>query len=194
LARNVPTKPDCGEIGRERGVLASLLNIKGADAIGAETTRQARASGNRNRFSVFRESDSATEEQDPVCLSSTGQSPPPRNTTPADPADWRFGILSGKTNRRDPVLQSPNRTLGKRRIDSDCRCTRLTGRFGAYSIGALNIQQRSKNTSLATNFTAIRLRRNILANSDVGLIFLNKDADGPRYNRVIGTDANFRFF
>jgi len=72
--------------------------------------------------------------------------------------------------------------------------TRLTGRFGAYSVGALNIQQRSKNTSLATNFTAFRLRRNILANSDVGLIFLNKDAEGRMYDRVIGTDANFRFF
>jgi len=34
----------------------------------------------------------------------------------------------------------------------------------------------------------------VLANSDVGLIVLNKDADGPSYNRVVGTDANFRFF
>ncbi len=72
--------------------------------------------------------------------------------------------------------------------------TRLTGRFGAYSVGVLSIQQRSKNTSLASNVTALRLRRNVLANSDVGLIVLNKEADGPRYNRVVGTDANFRFF
>ena len=72
--------------------------------------------------------------------------------------------------------------------------TRLTGRVGAYSVGVLNIQQRSTKTSLATNFSALRLRRNVLANSDVGLIVLNKDADGPSYNRVVGTDANFRFF
>jgi hypothetical protein len=72
--------------------------------------------------------------------------------------------------------------------------TRLTGRVGAYSVGVLNIQQRSTKTSLATNFSALRVRRNVLANSDVGLIVLNKDADGPSYNRVVGTDANFRFF
>jgi hypothetical protein len=72
--------------------------------------------------------------------------------------------------------------------------TRLTGRSGAYSVGLLNIQQRSRNTSLASNFTALRLRRNVLANSDIGVIVLNKEADGPRYNRVVGADANFRFF
>ena len=72
--------------------------------------------------------------------------------------------------------------------------TRLTGRVGAYSVGLLNIQQRSRNTSLATNFTALRLRRNVLANSDIGVIVLNKEADGPRFNRVVGADANFRFF
>ena len=61
-------------------------------------------------------------------------------------------------------------------------------------MGALNIQQRSTKTSLATNFTAFRIRRNVLANSDIGLLVLNKDANGPSYNRVVGTDANFRFF
>jgi uncharacterized protein DUF5916/cellulose/xylan binding protein with CBM9 domain len=72
--------------------------------------------------------------------------------------------------------------------------TRLTGRFGAYSVGLLNIQQRSGTASSPTNFSAIRLRRNVLANSDVGFIVLNKDEDGPRFNRVAGADANFRFF
>ena len=72
--------------------------------------------------------------------------------------------------------------------------TRLTGRVGEYSVGALNIQQRSTETSLATNFTALRLRRNVLANSDVGLLVLNQETDGPGYNRVVGTDGNFRFF
>ena len=72
--------------------------------------------------------------------------------------------------------------------------TRLTGRFGAYSIGAINIQQRDGNSSAATNFSALRLRRNVLSNSDVGLIMLNKDESGPHVNRVVGADANFRFF
>jgi hypothetical protein len=71
--------------------------------------------------------------------------------------------------------------------------TRLTGRFGRYSVGALNIQQRNHAGVPSTNFSALRMRRNILKNSDVGLVLMNKDEAGPRYNRVAGVDANFRF-
>ncbi|MBI4487387.1 MAG: carbohydrate binding family 9 domain-containing protein, partial [Acidobacteria bacterium] len=72
--------------------------------------------------------------------------------------------------------------------------TRLTGRAGAYTIGALNIQQRRASGVPATNVTVLRLRRNVLANSDVGFIVLNKDLSGSDYNRAAGIDANFRFF
>ena len=72
--------------------------------------------------------------------------------------------------------------------------TRLTGRVGDWSLGALNIQQRKKDNSPSTNFTALRLRRNILANSDVGVMMLNKEPEGAAYNRAFGADANFRFF
>ena len=71
--------------------------------------------------------------------------------------------------------------------------TRLTGRQGAYSVGLLNIQQREEGLEPSTNFTAIRLRRDILANSDVGAVLLNRGANGSAYNRVAGVDANFRF-
>ena len=72
--------------------------------------------------------------------------------------------------------------------------TRLTGRAAGFTIGAMNIQQRSVEAAPATNFTAVRVRRNVLANSDVGVMVLNKDPSGPAYNRVVGADANFRFF
>ncbi len=72
--------------------------------------------------------------------------------------------------------------------------TRLTGRIGEWSVGALNIQQREQDTSPSTNFTALRLRRNILANSDLGVMLLNKDPRGAAHNRAFGADANFRFF
>ena len=71
--------------------------------------------------------------------------------------------------------------------------TRLTGRQGAYSIGVLNIQQREQNARPGANFTALRLRRNILSNSDIGAVLLNKELGGPHFNRVAGVDANFRF-
>ncbi len=73
--------------------------------------------------------------------------------------------------------------------------SRITGRVGGWSVGALNIQQqRQKDGSPSTNFTALRARRDILANSDIGVMFLNKDPQGGDYNRAFGADANFRFF
>ena len=72
--------------------------------------------------------------------------------------------------------------------------TRLTGRAGRFELGALNIQQREFGKVDATNFSVGRLRRNILANSDVGVMLVNKEeVDSRQYNRVLGADANFRF-
>jgi hypothetical protein len=71
--------------------------------------------------------------------------------------------------------------------------TRLTGRVGRFSVGGLSIQQQRLGSVASTNFTALRVRRDILANSDIGVVLLNKDESGPRFNRVAGADANFQF-
>ena len=71
--------------------------------------------------------------------------------------------------------------------------TRLTGREGPYAVGVLNIQQREQGNVPSTNFTAVRVDRSVLANSDIGVMFLNKDQAGTGFNRVAGADANFRF-
>ncbi|MBI4463188.1 MAG: carbohydrate binding family 9 domain-containing protein [Acidobacteria bacterium] len=72
---------------------------------------------------------------------------------------------------------------------------RLTGRVGAFSLGFMNIQTRSEGPIPANNFTVARLRRNILANSDVGFMFLNRQSRQPRdYNRSFGADVNFLLF
>jgi len=71
--------------------------------------------------------------------------------------------------------------------------TRLSGRQGAYSIGILNIQEREDRGVPANNFSAFRLRRDVLANSDIGAILLDKEVSGPQFNRLAGVDANFRF-
>ena len=71
--------------------------------------------------------------------------------------------------------------------------TRLTGRQGTYSVGVLNVQQRSQDAVPATNFTALRVRRDILANSDIGAMVLARQEAGGRDNQVAGIDANFRF-
>jgi len=72
--------------------------------------------------------------------------------------------------------------------------TRLTGRVGGVTIGALSLQQDGQGATPSTNFTALRVRSDIFANSDIGLMFLNKEPTGALYNRAAGADANFRFF
>ncbi len=72
---------------------------------------------------------------------------------------------------------------------------RLTGRAGPYGIGVMTVQTESTATRPGDNYTVLRGRRNILANSDVGGIFLSRQATvSGDYNRVYGFDANFRFF
>lgn len=74
---------------------------------------------------------------------------------------------------------------------------RLTGRLGGSSeLGLLTMQTRRTATTPAENFAVTRLRRNVLGNSDVGLIFLNRqvtdDTPAPQHNRSYGADANIR--
>mgnify|MGYP001560020709 CR=1 FL=1 len=74
---------------------------------------------------------------------------------------------------------------------------RLTGRTGAYTVGALNIQQRADAAvgAPATNFSVVRLKRDILTQSSVGVLFTNRsqsvNADGS--NQTLGADASFTF-
>ncbi|MCZ6769447.1 MAG: DUF5916 domain-containing protein [Acidobacteria bacterium] len=72
---------------------------------------------------------------------------------------------------------------------------RLTGRAGPYYLGLMNIQTRSDRDIPANNFSIVRVRRNILGNSDIGAIFLNRQSRLPEdYNRSYGADVNFLFF
>ncbi len=72
---------------------------------------------------------------------------------------------------------------------------RLTGRQGPYYLGFMNIQTRSEGSVPANNFTVARVRRDFLANSDMGVLFINRRSGQFRdYNRLVGADLNFRFF
>ncbi|HNV02118.1 MAG TPA: DUF5916 domain-containing protein [Vicinamibacterales bacterium] len=74
---------------------------------------------------------------------------------------------------------------------------RLTGRVGAYTIGALGIGQRRAPASgdPATAFSVVRLKRDILKQSSVGVLFTNRShvpaAGGS--NQAAGADAAFTF-
>ena len=70
---------------------------------------------------------------------------------------------------------------------------RLTGRAGPYRLGFLSIQTHDFEDNPSTNFSVARVRRDILGNSDVGGIFINKQG-GREHNRTYGMDGHFQFF
>ena len=107
------------------------------------------------------------------------------------------GAGGGRQNASQDMIFFFSRQIGLSPIGDSIPLlagTRLTGRVGDWSVGALNIQQREKDLSPSTNFTALRMRRDILRNSDIGVMMLNKEPQGDHYNRAFGADVNFRFF
>ncbi len=72
---------------------------------------------------------------------------------------------------------------------------RLSGHADRYELGLLNMQAKEFGDTPANNFTVARLRRSIGKNSDIGAIFVDREAtsEDNNYNRVVGADANLRF-
>ena len=77
---------------------------------------------------------------------------------------------------------------------------RVTGKVGDFDVGALNIQTGADQTSGArsTNFTVVRVKRDILRRSAVGGLFTNRSVSvagaGAGANRVFGADATLAFY
>ena len=75
---------------------------------------------------------------------------------------------------------------------------RLTGKVGAFDVGALNIQTGNEAVSgaLDTNFTVLRVKRDILRRSSIGGLVTNRSLSlsGDGSNQTYGADAVFSFF
>ena len=74
---------------------------------------------------------------------------------------------------------------------------RVTGKVGAFDVGALNVQTDDLSPEVEpTNFTAVRLRRDILRRSSVGAIFTNRSVSlvGDGSNQTYGVDGLFSFY
>ncbi len=75
---------------------------------------------------------------------------------------------------------------------------RLTGRTGKYSIGLLNIQtgEEPQTGARDTNFSVVRLKRDVLRRSSIGLLFTNRTIStvGSGGNRSYGLDGTFAFY
>ena len=78
--------------------------------------------------------------------------------------------------RADPVLQPPHRIARNPQVPLNVG-GRLTGRAGRYSVGVLNIQTGDKEEEFgapATNFSVVRVKRDVLRRSSIGLLFTNR--------------------
>ena len=75
---------------------------------------------------------------------------------------------------------------------------RLTGKVGAFDVGALNIQTDDEMVSgtPGTNFTVLRVKRDLLRRSSIGALLTSRSVslDGDGSNQAYGADANFSFF
>ena len=75
---------------------------------------------------------------------------------------------------------------------------RLTGKAGKYAIGAMNIQTGDESVSRTepTNFTVLRVKRDVLRRSAIGAMFTNRSvlSLGPGQNQGYGVDGAFSFF
>ena len=75
---------------------------------------------------------------------------------------------------------------------------RLSGRQGPWIIGAFNMETDDDATARAaqTNFTVMRVRRNILRRSNVGGIYTRRSVStiAPGGNDVVGVDTNFAWY
>ena len=75
---------------------------------------------------------------------------------------------------------------------------RLTGKVGNFSVGALNIQTDdvAGTSAASTNFTVVRLKRDILRRSRIGGIFTGRSVstEGDGSNAAFGLDAAFSFY
>ena len=75
---------------------------------------------------------------------------------------------------------------------------RMTGKAGPYTVGALTIgtDEAPLAGAEATTFSVVRVKRDILRRSSVGLIATNRSRSlaGPGSNQAFGLDGSFRFY
>ena len=82
---------------------------------------------------------------------------------------------------------------------------RITGKVGPFDVGAINMHTApvgepsgaaGESSIAGTNFTVVRLKRDILRRSSIGAIFTNRSVslEGEGSSQAYGVDANFAFY
>ena len=126
-----------------------------------------------------------------------------------------FGFASGGFTRAASVARNPvagffgdvnvpqlfySRKIGleEGRVVPIVGGARVTGKVGRFDVGLLNIHagEETFSDSKPTNFTVVRLRRDILRRSSVGAMFTNRSVSrvAPGSSQAYGVDGTFAFF
>src|SRR5262249_44050162 len=76
--------------------------------------------------------------------------------------------------------------------------TRLSGKASGFGIGLMNIEtgDDTESKSPATNFTVLRVKRDVFRRSSIGAMFTNRSvsASHPGSNQAFGFDTTMSFF
>ncbi len=109
------------------------------------------------------------------------------------------GSVVGASSGEDIILFN-SRTIGIRKGQRIPLFggLKVAGRSGKYSLGVLNIQSEKielddGTVESTTNYTAVKIKRDVYTNSNIGLMVLNKQSSSDVYSRAVGSDAFFAF-
>jgi hypothetical protein len=110
-------------------------------------------------------------------------------------------VTSGnQANASDTPILFYSRRIGlnRNRVVPIAAGGRLTGRLRRFNLGALNIETNDERVSAspATNFTVLRLKRDVLRRSSVGVMYTGRSiaVSGAGRNDTYGVDGAFTFF
>lgn len=71
---------------------------------------------------------------------------------------------------------------------------KLVGRTAGLDLGVLTAQTGGVGNTPGSNYLVLRAKRNVLARSNIGPFFSNRQSSPGEYNRVAGVDATFTVF
>jgi hypothetical protein len=109
------------------------------------------------------------------------------------------GMGGGSGDVTAPYLFYSRRIgLNRNRVIPITAGGRLTGKVGAFGIGAMNIQTSDEELSGTpdTNFSVLRVKRDLLRRSTVGMMFTNRSVtvNQAGSNQAFGVDGAFSFY
>jgi hypothetical protein len=110
------------------------------------------------------------------------------------------GFTGGAEGSADTPYLFYSRRIGlnNNRVIPITAGARLTGKLGPFGVGVMNIHTADEPVALTedTNFTVVRIKRDILRRSTIGAMFTNRSVtvNQAGSNQAYGVDASFSFY